>query len=388
MKECPPGFPNRRNCRYPGAVMKRILTFVVFILVVSLIYFLMHYFVFRTITRNIPFSPKAKTILKYFFIFSGLSFPLGMALNRWLGFTTLNLYGFIWLGILAILFFFMVIARILNLVFPQKTILITGMVLGLAGLVSIFSLINNMGLPVVKTITIRLKKLPVSLSGFRIVQLSDLHLDSYKSPGRLSLIVDRVNKLHPDLIVITGDFVDGDIISDELFCDSLKRLKAPEGIISITGNHEFYAGIEYFMKLSAKLGFEVLRNQSRTISGSLQIVGLDDNEGKRFSGMGPDLEAALKGCDRSKPIILLRHRPEGFTRAIDRGVGLQISGHTHAGQIPPMDILVCIFMQYPYGLYEKKGSYIYTSCGTGYWGPPMRLFSRSEIVQFDLLPDK
>lgn len=368
--------------------MSRILSFVVFILVVSLVYFLMHYFVFRTITKNISFSPKGKIILKYFFLFSGVSWPLGMMLSRWLGVTYLNHYAFIWLGLLAILFFFLVIGQLFNLIFPQRGALITGMILGLAAMVSIYSLINNMGLPVVKIFTLQLKELPATLSGFRIVQLSDLHLDSYKSPRQISRIVDRVNGLNPDLIVITGDLIDGDITSDRLFCDSLKRLKAPHGIISITGNHEFYAGIEYFMKLSKELGFEILRNERRTIAGALEIVGLDDNEGKRFSGWGPDLDGALRGCDYGKPVILLRHRPEGFTEAVERGVDLQISGHTHAGQIPPMDILVCMFLQYPYGLYKKMGSYIYTSCGTGYWGPPMRLFSRSEIVLFVLSADQ
>ena len=368
--------------------MNRILSFVVFILVVALVYFLLHYFVFRTITKNLMLSPLTKCILKYFYLFSGLSWPLGMVLSRWLGITCLNHYAFFWLGLLAILFFFLVIAQIFNLAFSQKSIFITSMFLGLAVLVAMYSFINNLALPVVKTIPIRLKDLPPAMSGFRIVQLSDLHLDSYKSPRRISGIVDRVNNLHPDLIVITGDFIDGDITSDQLFCDALKKLKAPQGVMSITGNHEFYAGIEYFMGLSKRLGFDVLRNERRTIAGSLEIVGLDDNEGRRFSGKGPDLDQALSGCDAGKPIVLLRHRPEGFARAVERGVDLQISGHTHAGQIPPMDILVCMFLKYPYGLYEKKGSHIYTSCGTGYWGPPMRLFSRSEIVEFVLTADK
>lgn len=371
-----------------GDTMNRVLSFAVFILVVSVVYFLMHYFVFKTISKNISLAPKSIALLRYIFLFSGLSWPLGMALSRWLGFTYLNHYAFIWLGILSILFFFMAIAQIFNLIFPQKRILITGIVLVLAGVVSIYSLINNLGLPVVKTIPIHLKKLPLSISGFRMVQLSDLHLDSYKSGRRISRIVDRVNALNPDLIVITGDFIDGDITTDQLFCDSLKRLKASRGIIAITGNHEFYAGIKYFMRLCKKLGIEVLRNERRTIAGALEIVGIDDNEGRRFSGMGPDLDKALEGCDPGKPVVLLRHRPEDFNRAVERGVDLQISGHTHAGQIPPMDILVCTFLQYPYGLYEKKGSYIYTSCGTGYWGPPMRLFSRSEIVQFVLIADQ
>jgi hypothetical protein len=216
------------------------------------------------------------------------------------------------------------------------------------------------------------------------VQLSDLHLDSTKSAGKVAGMVEAVNELDPDLIVITGDFIDGDITSDSLFCDSLSQLKARYGIISITGNHEFYAGIDYFLEFSKKLNITVLRNEKKTVAQALEIVGIDDNEGRQFSRMGPDLDGAMKGCDPAKPVILLRHRPEGFEQAVRKGVALQISGHTHAGQIPPMDLLVCLFLKYPYGLYRKNGSYLYTSCGTGYWGPPMRLFSRSEIVKFVL----
>jgi len=131
----------------------------------------------------------------------------------------------------------------------------------------------------------------------------------------------------------------------------------------------------------------VLRNELKIIGTHLQIIGLDDNEAKRFSQSGPDLDTPLKKCDPTKPIIVLRHRPEGFDEAVDRGVDLQISGHTHDGQIPPMTFLVRLFLKYPYGLYHKNRAHIYTSCGTGYWGPPMRLFSMAEIVEFILIPN-
>ena len=366
--------------------MNRIISFALFVLVVSAIYFLMHFFVFKTVIKFIPLTDKIRIAVKYFFLFSGLSFPLGMLLSRWLDFYYLNYYAFVWLGILSMAFFFLLLARLLNLVFPNQAFFITIGTLVLVGLASVYSVFNNLRAPAVKTISIPLKELPPSLSGFSIVQLSDLHLDSYKSAGKIAGIVESVNAIDPDLIVITGDFIDGDITSDRLFCDSLKKMRARHGIISITGNHEFYAGIDYFMEFSEKLNITVLRNEKRRVAGALEIVGIDDNEGKRFSNMGPDLDTAMKGCDTTKPVILLRHRPEGFDRAVAMGVDLQISGHTHAGQIPPMDLLVYLFLKYPYGLYRRNGSYIYTSCGTGFWGPPMRLFSSAEIVEFILQP--
>lgn len=373
------------NRQINGEHMNRILSFALFFLGVSAVYFLMHFFVFKTAVKYIPVPDRTRTIVKYVFLFSGLSWPLGMLLSRWLHFTYLNHYAFVWLGMLSMAFFFLLIARLLNLVFPKQA---NGIVIGalvLVVLVSVYAFFNNLRAPVVKTISIAMEEIPPTMSGFRIVQLSDLHLDSDKSPDKIAGVVEAVNAIEPDLIVITGDFIDGDITSDRLFCDSLKKLKARHGIIAVTGNHEFYAGIDYFREFSEKLNITILRNEKKTVAGALEIVGIDDNEGSRFSGKGPDLDGALQGCDTSKPIILLRHRPEGFDRAVEMGVDLQISGHTHAGQIPPMDLLVYLFVRYPYGLYRKSGSYLYTSCGTGYWGPPMRLFSRAEIVEFVLL---
>jgi hypothetical protein len=111
---------------------------------------------------------------------------------------------------------------------------------------------------------------------------------------------------------------------------------------------------------------------------------LDDPESRRFGADGPELEALLKKCDANKPVILLFHRPQLFDEAVKKGVGLQLSGHTHAGQIPPMDLIVWFYYKYPWGLYEKDGAYIYTSSGTGIWGPDMRFLSQNEIIHFTL----
>jgi predicted MPP superfamily phosphohydrolase len=365
--------------------MNRILSFLIFMVVALSVYFLMHFFVYRTVVRFIPFLPRVKSLIKYFFLFSGLSFPLSMMLSRVFGFHHLNFYAYVWLGVLSISFAVLIPARILNYVFPRISFQITLLSLVLIGLLSVYAVFNGIRIPAVKTITLPLNQLPAESSGFKIVQLSDLHLDSYKSPRMMSRVAEKVNSLNPDLIVITGDFIDGRIEHDQDVCLSLKKLRATHGIISITGNHEYYAGISYFLEISRKLKFTVLRNERKLIGNHLQVIGIEDNEAKRFSGAGPDLETPLKNCDPTKPIIVLRHRPEGFAKAVERGVDLQISGHTHDGQIPPMTFLVRLFLKYPFGLYRMNNAYIYTSCGTGYWGPPMRLFSRAEIVEFVLV---
>jgi predicted MPP superfamily phosphohydrolase len=263
--------------------------------------------------------------------------------------------------------------------------MLTFIALGIIGFISLYSLVNGLRKPVVRNITVPIKKLPKELSGFSIVQLSDLHMEVYKSRSQVPYIVDTVNALKPDLIVITGDLIEGDICDNPEFCEHLKRLKATHGVVAVTGNHEFYSGIKNFLKLANKSNIRVLRNDCFTIADSLQIIGLDDDDARRFGSKGPDLDTAINGCNLSKPIILLYHRPVNFDQAIQKGVDLQLSGHTHAGQIPPMDLLVCLYYKYPIGLFKKNGSTIYTTSGTGYWGPPMRFLSRNEIVKITLV---
>jgi len=367
--------------------MSRILSFILFILVAFSIYFGMHYFVYKTLAKFLLLSVKSKTMIKLFFLFSALSFPIASVLSRFLKVFFLNHYAYVWLGIMAIAFTVLFFTRVGLMFFPQKAKIFMTVALSLIAVISIYSFINGIKSPLIKKVSIPLKNLPKEMSGFSIVQLSDLHFEEYKSFKSFEKIIERVNSLNPDLVIITGDLVDGNIAEDCRFCDILKKIKSRHGIIAITGNHEFYSGIKSFLKLAADANIKVLRNEKTLIANTLQIVGIDDSAAKSFSFTGPDLDIALKGCDHDKPIILLNHRPDGFGKAEKKGVDFQISGHTHAGQIPPMDIIVYLALKYPFGLYRKNDSFIYTSCGTGYWGPPMRFLSRAEIVQFLLVPD-
>jgi predicted MPP superfamily phosphohydrolase len=306
-----------------------------------------------------------------------------MFLSRLLEFYLLNYYAYVWLGIIAIAFSVFLVEWIFLKFFPGAGKIVTIFALAIIGLISFYSLINGLRLPIVKEVPVTIKNLPVGLDGFTIVQLSDLHLESFKSKKAISAIVKSVNALKPDLIFITGDLIEGAIDRDNHIIGELKKLHSVHGIIAVTGNHEFYAGIQNFMQLAKKTNIKILRNQC-VIVEDLQIIGLDDDEGKRFNHKGPDLDSIIKDCDQTKPIILLYHRPTGFDSAVEKGVDLQLSGHSHAGQIPPMDILVHLVYKYPAGLYERNGSYIYTSPGAGYWGPPMRFLNKAEITQIIL----
>ncbi len=366
--------------------MSRLVSMIIFITIASTVYFGIHYFVFKSLTRSILQSQDLQKILAWLFWISGLSFIAHQFMGHTLNIHLLGYYAYTWMGVIAIAFFFFLLQRGLAKFFPAQNNPLAIFFLVIIGLISLYSLFNGMQTPRVKTVTIPVKQLPQSMSGFTIVQLSDMHLDGYKGMGVIAKIVARVNALKPDLIVITGDLIDGDVSEDPAFCQQLKQLTARHGVLAITGNHEYYAGLQTFLHLAQCSNITVLRNQAITLSNGLQVIGLEDDEGQRFNSGGPDLEKAMVGCDASKPIILLYHRPFFSATAIQKGVDLQLSGHTHAGQIPPMDLLVWLYYKYPAGLYEKDGSYIYTSPGTGYWGPAMRFLSKSEITLFRLVP--
>jgi len=357
----------------------------IFIAIASAVFFVLHFFIFKFVSKSLKLSNKPKKILKIFFWCSGLSFILAETLSRMYRIYFLNHYAFVWLGVIAIAFSILLLSWIAAKFFPSHSRVITLVALGIVGAVSLISLANGFQKPVVKEISVPVKDLPRELSGFTIVHLSDLHMEEYKAPDHVPYIVDAVNAMKPDLVAITGDLIEDDICNNPWFCEQMRRFDAAHGVVAITGNHEFYAGIENFKEFAKRSNIKILRNESMTVAGGVQIIGLDDNDGRRFGGKGPDLETAMKDCDPTKPMILLYHRPDNFDKAVEKGVDLQLSGHTHAGQIPPMDFLVWLYYKYPAGLFEHNGSYIYTSYATGYWGPPMRFLSRCEIVKITLV---
>lgn len=368
--------------------MNRIVMFAIFITIASLVFFGLHLFVYKFLARALELPPNIRKYIKIFFWVSGFSFLFAELLSRLARISFLNHYAFVWLGVIAIAFSILLVTWTVTKIFPSHTRTLALIGLGIVCIISLISLFNGFRKPVVKEIDVAVENLPDELNGFSIVHLSDLHMEEYKAPDHIPYIVDTVNALKPDLIAVTGDLIEDNICESPWFCKQMERFDATYGVVAVTGNHEFYAGVQHFLEFAKRSDITVLRNESITVAGSLRVIGLDDNDGRRFGGKGPDLETAMKGCDPTKPTVLLYHRPDNFDQAVEKGVDLQLSGHTHAGQIPPMDLLVQLYYKYPAGLFEYKGSYIYTSYATGYWGPPMRFLSRCEIVKITLVNKK
>ncbi len=204
----------------------------------------------------------------------------------------------------------------------------------------------------------------------QLVQLSDLHYGMLTENGKLSRVMERVNELKPDLIVITGDLVDEGVSHMEEMAQPLKLLKSRHGVLAVTGNHEYYAGVNRAVEIMKSAGIEVLRNEMKVLPSGLQILGVDDPTGSRRMGEpAADLEKQLSRLDREKPSILLYHQPIHFEMAASFGVGLQLSGHTHGGQLYP--IIYISRMIYPRipGLASDRGEQNVCQPGSRNLGP-------------------
>jgi len=258
------------------------------------------------------------------------------------------------------------------------------LVVGLAVVTAaVYGLRQALRLPRVRRQEIALTNWPEALDGFRIAQISDIHIGPVLDKRFAAGLTAAVNELAADLVVVTGDLVDGHL--DQLREDvaPFGELDAPHGVFFITGNHDIYSGDLAWTAHIRTLGMRVLRNERVAVGGEagFDLAGVDDHRGDFRTSSTEDLGAALDGRDTGRPVILLAHDPSTFKRAQKMGIDLQISGHTHGGQIWPFHGLVRLINPWVQGLYCEGASQIWVSRGSGFWGPPMRLFAPSEISE-------
>jgi predicted MPP superfamily phosphohydrolase len=238
-------------------------------------------------------------------------------------------------------------------------------------------------------VTLASKKIPTSLNGLRLVQISDVHLGLIVRHRRLRKILDAVKKADPDILVSTGDLVDGQINKLDGLAEMLQSIKPRYGKYAVTGNHEFYAGLQDSLAFTRKAGFTILRNEGMSVTDYLNIAGVDDRT-QRYFDKSPEIseEAMLKLLDRKKFTLLLKHRPEVDQKSLGL-FDLQLSGHTHKGQIFPFNIITLLYFPIHWGILNPLGhSFLYVSRGSGTWGPPIRFLSPPEVTLIELVSDK
>ncbi len=235
-------------------------------------------------------------------------------------------------------------------------------------------------------LTVASEKIPAAQGRLRIVQISDLHIGPMFYPGRLASIIAAIESAQPDILVSTGDLVDGRVYNAPTIAAALSGIAAPLGKFAITGNHEFYSHLEQALRFTQAAGFTVLRDRTLVVGKHLAIVGVEDSTSQTTQASVSEREL-LERIKGNRFALLLKHRP-----TIDSGsrglFDLQLSGHTHRGQIFPFTLF--IKLRYPMdGLHRlQSGGWLYVSRGTGTWGPPMRLLNPPEVTIIDLIPGR
>ncbi|MFG3188653.1 metallophosphoesterase [Streptomyces omiyaensis] len=237
--------------------------------------------------------------------------------------------------------------------------------------------------PKVKRVTVPLAKLPRAAHGYRIAVVSDIHLGPILGRAHSQRIVDTINATQPDLVAIVGDLVDGTVEDLGPAAEPLARLRARHGSFFVTGNHEYFSGADAWVDHVRELGLRPLRNERLEVAAGFDLAGVDDVAGES-EGRGPDFGRALGDRDRSRAAVLLAHQPVVIDDAVAHGVDLQLSGHTHGGQLWPGGYLAELANPTVAGLERYGDTQLYVSRGAGAWGPPVRVGAPSDITVVQL----
>ncbi len=234
-------------------------------------------------------------------------------------------------------------------------------------------------------ITKRRVKLKNLKQALHLAMISDAHIGEYLKKDYLQKIVDRINALHPDIVVIVGDLADlkAELVQEDLA--PLKDIQSKYGVYYVLGNHEYYHGVAALIEVFKRHHIRVLQNESVPVAG-INLMGVNDLMGYRFKHFEPDFKAIFAKADPNLPSVLLSHQPKSLTH-LEQKPDLLLCGHTHAGQIFPFTLLVWLDQKYIYGHYHLKDCQMIVSSGCGFWGPPVRIFTKSEIVSIHLEPE-
>ena len=234
-------------------------------------------------------------------------------------------------------------------------------------------------------VTVETPKIPETIGRLRVVQISDVHLGLIVGKSRLKRILEKVKDAHPDIFVSTGDLVDGQMDELDTLTDMFQNVPTTYGKFAVTGNHEFYAGLNRALAFTKKAGFTILRGEGLTVSNVLNIAGVDDPAVKRYvPNLAVSEKALLEKMPGDKFTLFLKHQPVISSESLGR-FDLQLSGHTHKGQIFPFYLFTKLFYRMHTGLSKLKGNaLLYVSRGSGTWGPPVRFLSPPEVTIIDI----
>jgi uncharacterized protein len=307
--------------------------------------------------------------------------------------------GSYWLGAMVYFVLFLLLIDILRMAnyivpfFPSfitQNILTAKRWIGIiaAGiiLVSVIGMRLNAMYPRIRTLDLSIQK-QSPLKSLNVVMASDIHLGTIICRRHVERIVEKINSLHPDIVLFAGDVVDEDIqpVIRENLGDVLREIQSKYGVYAITGNHEYIGGVEPACKYLSAHGMVMMRDSTATIDGAFTVVGREDISSRQFYGrQRKSLSELLTGVDTTLPIIMMDHQPFHLNDAVEHGIDLQLSGHTHNGQLWPFNYIADAVYELSWGYSKKGNTQYYVSCGVGTWGPPMRSGNSPEIVNLKI----
>jgi len=270
---------------------------------------------------------------------------------------------------------------------PERTKEITSFAIIVVVLVIVLGGYINARTPIIKTLELSISKNGRTIKSLNIAVASDIHLGTIVCKSKLERIVQHINSLNPDLVLLPGDVVDEDIgpVIRNNLGETLRKIRSKYGVFAITGNHEYIGGVEPACRYLAEHGITMLRDASVKIGDGLYVVGREDISIRGFTGKTrKPLSELMAEVDKSYPVILMDHQPFRLEEAEINGVDLQLSGHTHHGQLWPFNFVTKKVYELSWGYKKKGNTHYYVSCGVGTWGPPIRTGNRPEIINIKL----
>ncbi|MDR4987576.1 MAG: metallophosphoesterase [Bacteroidales bacterium] len=379
------------------------MAFFIFFTIVLGIYALGNYYVFiRGLQAIPPESMLRKHYIVWFWVLAGTYIAGRVLENIHLSYLSdvLVWTGSFWLG--ALLYFFLLVLlfdliRLSNALLPWLPGFVTGNMAkvrfyAFAGSVAVVFLLMVAGFinarsPVVRHLELHINKPAGPLSEVNAVLISDIHLGTIIGNGYFSRLVDKAMALEPDIILLAGDILDEDLapVIRQDIGKTLHQLRAPLGVFAVMGNHEHIGGHNAAQEYLERHGLQILRDTAVMVNESFWLAGRDDRDKQRFTGRSrKPLEEVLHEVDFSYPVLLMDHQPFYLEKAAALGVDLQVSGHTHHGQMWPLNYITRAMYTISHGYGNINGMHAYISNGTGTWGPPVRIGNRPEIVHLRL----
>ena len=383
---------------------------------------LLHLFVGLRLAGGLDGHPVGQALLSAGLLCSALLLPLGLIGSRrvgppwgdrlsWLGlllmgfFSSLLVLSLVRDVLLLALWLFDTFWHTSELPWPAVYAFSVNAVLGVALLVTLLGFFSARRTARVVRVDVPIKGLPTALVGFTVAQISDVHVGPTIKQGYVQRIVERVNALQADMVAVTGDLVDGSVADLAVHVAPLAALQSRHGTFFVTGNHEYYSGAQAWIAELRRLGITVLLNEhvvlhhgrqlakggdaqdDSQLMAPLVLAGVADFTAHHFlPAHRSDPALALEGAPESAPLrLLLAHQPRSAEAAAKAGFDVQLSGHTHGGQFYPWNFFVRFQQPFTSGLHRMGSLWVYTSRGTGYWGPPNRFGSPSEITQIRLV---